>query len=223
MFDNADRLTGRRYPDGSRVTLAYNALSDRTLMQDGNGRTTFGYDNARRLLSVVNPASTRITYGYDGASQRTLLIEVGGGRFTSVWDAAGRIDHMIDTQGYRTSWTYDAANRTLTQRLGNGVRASYSYDNADRLLTLANITSTGTTLSSFYYALDAVGNRTAGGGGGRHARDLELRQHLPAQARDARRHQRLRRDLQLRPGRQPQDHADRRRDHDVYAATRPTN
>ena len=38
--------------------------------------------------------------------------------------------------------------------------ASYSYDNADRLLTLANITSGGTTLSSFYYALDSVGNRS---------------------------------------------------------------
>src|SRR5262245_26793384 len=102
----------------------------------------------------------RITYGYDGARQRTVLVEPDGGRFTYVWDAAGRIDHLIDTQGYRTSWTYNAAGRTLTQRLGNRVRASYTYDDADRLLTLANITPGGTTLSSFAYALDPVGNRT---------------------------------------------------------------
>jgi RHS repeat-associated protein len=129
-------------------------------MQDGNGRTTFGYDNARRLSSVVNSAAKRVTYGYDSADQRALLVEPGGNRFTFTWDAAGRIDHLIDTQGYRTSWTYDAADRVLTQRLGNGVRASYNYDDADRLLKLANITLGGTTLSSFAYVLDAVGNRT---------------------------------------------------------------
>jgi YD repeat-containing protein len=151
---------GRRYPDGSRATFAYNALGDRTLMQDGNGRTTFAYDAARRLSSVVNPAVKRITYGYDGASQRTLLVEPGSGRFSYTWDVAGRIDHLINPQANRTTWTYDAANRTTTQRLANGIRASYGYDDADRLLKLANIKSDGTTISSFYYALDAVGNRT---------------------------------------------------------------
>src|SRR5262249_6304908 len=60
----------------------------------------------------------------------------------------------------RTRWTYDAADRTTTQRLANGIRASYGCDDADRLLKLANINSAGTTISSFYYALDTVGNRT---------------------------------------------------------------
>jgi RHS repeat-associated protein len=46
-------------------------------------------------------------------------------------------------------------------RLANGVRASYSYNNADQLTRLANVTSSATTLSSFTYKLDAVGNRKA--------------------------------------------------------------
>jgi len=40
------------------------------------------------------------------------------------------------------------------------VRVSNTYDNADHLLLLANLTSTGTTLSSFNYAYNGVGNRT---------------------------------------------------------------
>jgi RHS repeat-associated protein len=160
VYDDDDRLTGRRYPDGSRVTFAYTSLGDRSLMQDANGRTTFAYDAAQRLASVVNPALKRITYGYDGASERTLLIEPGSGRFSYTWDVVGRIDHLINPQANRTTWTYDAANRTTAQRLANGIRVSYGYDDADRLLKLANIKSDGTTISSFYYALDSVGNRT---------------------------------------------------------------
>jgi len=40
------------------------------------------------------------------------------------------------------------------------VRVSNTYDNADHLLLLANLNSTGTTLSSFNYAYNGVGNRT---------------------------------------------------------------
>src|SRR5262249_50296718 len=92
--------------------------------------------------------------------QPTLMVEPGGGRFTYAWDAAGRRDYLVNPQSQRTTWTFDNSDRMRTQRLGNGLRASYSYDDADRLLTLANITSGGTTISSFAYTLDVVGNRT---------------------------------------------------------------
>src|SRR5438045_717931 len=45
-------------------------------------------------------------------------------------------------------------------RFANTTRSSYAYDNAGRLLRLANLSATSTTLSSFAYKLDAVGNRT---------------------------------------------------------------
>ena len=45
-------------------------------------------------------------------------------------------------------------------RLGNGTRATYTYDSADRLTRLVNIYPNGTTISSFGYKLDNVGNRT---------------------------------------------------------------
>ena len=40
------------------------------------------------------------------------------------------------------------------------VVASNTYDNANQLLLLANITTGGTTLSSFNYTYNPVGNRT---------------------------------------------------------------
>ena len=67
---------------------------------------------------------------------------------------------LVNPQGYRTSWTHDAADRVKVQYLGNNTRASYSYDDANHILKLANIRSDVTTISSFDYAYDSVGNRT---------------------------------------------------------------
>ena len=66
---------------------------------------------------------------------------------------------MTNPQAQRATWSYDAASRVTGIHFANTTRASYSYDNANRLLRVANLSSTSTTLSSFSYALDAVGNR----------------------------------------------------------------
>jgi RHS repeat-associated protein len=160
VYDAADRLTGRRYSDGSRVTLGYDSTDRRTVLNDTTGRTTSSFDAAGRLSMVVSPAGKRLTYSYDGVGQRTLLRDPDGGRTTYTWDDAGRITKLINPWAERTSWSYDNASRRTVQYLANGIRASYSYDAADRLKRLANIKSDGTTISSFDYAVDAVGNRT---------------------------------------------------------------
>ena len=43
--------------------------------------------------------------------------------------------------------------------MDNGTRASYTYDDAGRIVVLANIRSSGTTISSFEYSYDGAGNR----------------------------------------------------------------
>jgi len=108
---------------------------------------------------VINPASLRLTYAYDAASQRNYLIDPEPARFTYVFDAAGRTSYVANPQGQRATWSYDAASRVTGIHFANTTRASYLYDNANRLLRVANVSSPSTTLSSFSYALDAVGNR----------------------------------------------------------------
>jgi RHS repeat-associated protein len=159
VYDNDDRLTGQRYPDGTRVTFAYDKASRRTLLNDGTGRTTSTFDPAGRLSAVVNPAGLRLTYAYDAASRRKYLIEPEGARFTYVFDPVGRTSYVANPQAQRATWSYDAASRVMGIQFANTTRTSYSYDNASRLLRVANLTSSNTTLSSFTYALDAVGNR----------------------------------------------------------------
>ena len=44
--------------------------------------------------------------------------------------------------------------------MANGTLASNTYDDANQILLLANLTTSGTTLSSFNYTYNPVGNRT---------------------------------------------------------------
>ena len=142
------------------MSLAYDAANQRTLLNDSTGPTTSTYDADGRLSTVINPAGLRLTYAYDGVGQRNYLIEPEGLRFSYVYDAAGRIGQLINPQGECTSWAYDPANRVTSIRLANATRTSYVYDDDNRLLRMLNLSPTLTTLSSFAYNYDAVGNRT---------------------------------------------------------------
>jgi len=139
--------------------MTYDADSHRTVLSDWTGLYTSAYDPDGRLSSVVNPAGIVITYNYDAVSQRAWMAQPTG-TFTYVYDPVGRISNLTNPESQVTTWSYDAANRVTAQLLANGVRVSNTYDDADRLLLLANLTSTGTTLSSFNYAYNAAGNRS---------------------------------------------------------------
>jgi YD repeat-containing protein len=141
------------------VSHNYDADNQRTVLSDWTGLYTSTYDADGRLSAVVNPAGVAITYSYDAVGQRAWMAQPTG-RFTYVYDPAGRICILTNPEGQLTTWSYDANSRVTAQLLANGVRVSNTYDNADHLLVLANLNSTATTLSSFNYNYNAVGNRT---------------------------------------------------------------
>jgi RHS repeat-associated protein len=159
VYDADSRLTGQQYQDGTRATMTYDANSRRKVLNDWTGLYTSAYDPDGRLSSVVNPAAISITYNYDAVGQRATMAEPTG-TFTYVYDPAGRISNLTNPEGQVTSWSYDNASRVTAQLLANGVRVSNTYDNADHLLLLANLAPGGTTLSSFAYTYNPVGNRT---------------------------------------------------------------
>jgi len=145
------RLRERYCPDVTEVTL--------TLIHDSTSKHRYIHDDLNRMGATVNSDGKRIICSYDAVGQRSEMVDPDGGRFTYAYDDAGRTDHLINPEDQRTTWAYDAAGRVTSQLLANGTRASYTYDDADRIVVLANIRSSGTTISSFEYSYDAVGNR----------------------------------------------------------------
>ena len=157
-YDFASRLVGQQYQDGTRLTNTYDANGQRTVLSDWTGSYTSSFDPVGRLSSVVNPAGIAITYGYDAASQRAAMSQPTG-LFTYSHDPAGRIANLINPEGQTTSWQYDAASRVLATRW-RMARWRRILTMRGSILLLANLTTGGTTLSSFNYTYNPVGNRT---------------------------------------------------------------
>ncbi len=161
LYDAAGRITGRRMPDGSRHTFAYDPAGHRTLAHDPTGRYTSTFDARGLLATKTDPADKTVSYTVDSLGRRRAMLDPDGGRTTYTHDLAGRQTAQVNPLGHRTTFSYDQAHRTTSVQLGNGARTSYVHDPADRLTGLFNLDSAAAVLSSFTYTYDNVGNRTS--------------------------------------------------------------
>lgn len=141
--------------------MAYDAVSNRTLLADSTGRYTTLYDALDRPRAVTSPGNLTISYSFDAAGRRATMVEPSGGRFTYGYSATNLNTLIVNPQGDRTTWQHDANARVTAQRLANGIRVSYAYDDGDRLLRLTNLTSAGATITSYRDTWDAASNRIA--------------------------------------------------------------
>jgi len=157
-YDDANRLTTVTYPVGS-LTLTYDDVGNLLTMVDSTGTTTYTHDDLNRILSATSPGPNTVSYTYDSDGNLATLTYPGSEVATYSHDDAGRLTSVTDWLEKATSYTYDDAGNVLSASYPNGVTATYTYDDAGRLASVVN--SQGeTTLSSYTYTLDAVGNRT---------------------------------------------------------------
>ena len=142
------------------MSFTYDDAGNRLTMTDGTGTTDFTYDNLNRPTFISDGAANVVGYGYDAAGRRTSITYPGStGTVTYGYDDANRLTSVTDWLSMATSYTYDAANRLTSTTLGNGLISDRTYDDSNRLLTLVNRDGL-TTISSYTYTLDNVGNRS---------------------------------------------------------------
>lgn len=159
------------------VDYAYNAVSFRTQMVDPTGTTSYTPDALDRVLSVTFPGPKIIIYTYDDApsgsaadypGRRTKITYPDGKYVDYTYRADGLLNTVSDWLGKQTVYTYDYAGRLTETRLPNTTCTMYGYDAANRLTSVVNrrmvdpliCAPTDTTISSYTYTLDSVGNRT---------------------------------------------------------------
>ncbi|MER8188653.1 DUF6531 domain-containing protein [Kitasatospora sp. NPDC094015] len=149
-YDTRGALTGRQYPDGEKLTYAYDDDGRRTKLTTDGASTTYTYDLANNLTNTTLPG----TNGYTE---------------TRTYDPASRLASIGSTKGTTTlaSWqlTRDAAGQPTkvdANRLGLGTGTqNYTYDQAGRLASGCPLTPTtvGCTAGALTYTYDKVGNR----------------------------------------------------------------
>jgi RHS repeat-associated protein len=166
-----DALTGVVYTNATTatpsVTFTYETAYPRlATMTDGIGVTSYTYSpvgtlGAGQRATVDGPlANDTLSYTYDELGRmhtRSL------GAVTDTWnfDVLGRLQTEVDPIGTFT-FAYDGATRRMHQlTYPNGQTSTYAYlgNSGDRRLQdIHHQTGSGTTLSRFTYAYDAVGN-----------------------------------------------------------------
>jgi RHS repeat-associated protein len=159
-FDEIGRLKAIDYSDATPdVSYSYDANSNRMAMSDGSGTASYIYDSLDRLKSVARGTDT-YSYEYDQIGNVTSRTYPDGTAAAYAYDDDARLQ-TVASGGQTTTYGYDQSGNLVSTALpsGTGITETRTYDRAGRLQELRN-TRGGTTLSSFAYTLDPVGNPT---------------------------------------------------------------
>ena len=150
------------------MTKTYDDASRLLTLNNANSALTYTYDFAGQLTgetqNVTGLGAKTVAYTYDGDGNRATLTYPGGK--VAAYSYTGR--NQVDTITYDgppplVNYDYDLAGNRTVKTLENSTRAVSTYDDASRLTALDAQRSSGgvwTSLQSFAYTLNSVGNRT---------------------------------------------------------------
>src|SRR6185503_12976883 len=124
------------------LQYALDPNGNRTQLTDGDGTTSFVYDELNRMTSASypmipgGPIASSVPYNLDALGNR-----LGDGTTSFSYNASNRIanpGYTYDDNGNllsdgTTSYSYDAANR-LIQSVKSGIATTYGYDGKGNLI-----------------------------------------------------------------------------------------
>jgi RHS repeat-associated protein len=155
-YDDLNRLIQINYFDNQTVNFTYTLNSLRQTAVDARGTTQYTYDNRDRITTIAQPNGQTVQYTYNPAGNR-LTLATAAGTVQYHYDDAERLDTVTDPSGV-TGFVYDNLGLRTQKNLPNGVTVDYIYDSLNRLTSINQHKGT-TTLASYAYTLDPVGNR----------------------------------------------------------------
>lgn len=162
-YDAYDRLTERRYQDGTRVMFTYTPMGQRASATDARGTTVYDYDVRDRRISAIKPDGRKLEYAYDGQGRRTrLTATVGADTLVTNYDydTAGRLITVTDPLGRTYTHSYDANGNRVSLAQPNGSVTMYSYNALNRLGSLTTThPGLGQMIQSYVFTLGPTGNR----------------------------------------------------------------
>lgn len=156
-YDLDNRITGTARGD-TGTSFEYDGAGNLRSMVTENGiRLSVDTDPAGRLTGISDPESgLRFGLEYDPLARPTVSIDPAGNRTEHEYDAAGRLTLTRSADGSTESRSYDAAGRLIEVRLSSGATTQFEYDLAGQLIAQTDPVGARTE-----FAYDESGNRIA--------------------------------------------------------------
>jgi RHS repeat-associated protein len=167
-------------PNGVSVDYTYDDLNRLSTVVDnrlsGNRTTTYSYDNASNVATVVYPNGLTSTFTYD-AMNRLTAMNAGTANYSYQLGPTGNRINATEGNGRSLTWSYDGIYRLTSEQIANDPEkndgsVSYGLDPVGNRLSMTS-TLPGINSGSFGYnaddeisseSYDANGNVLATGG-----------------------------------------------------------
>jgi len=165
VYDDHNRLKEKNYNDNSQnVDYEYFLNGKLKQVYQGNDtslKTAFTYNDLNLVESVTDRYGKTVSYTYDNGGRLTAIHYPGGFDVTYTYDTADRLEEVFAEGSRLVTYEYDNAGNLVKIDRANDVDTWYYYDDASRLTSLTEKTSSGSTLWSYTFVLDHVGNHTS--------------------------------------------------------------
>ncbi|MCA2216599.1 DUF6531 domain-containing protein [Jidongwangia harbinensis] len=119
----------------TRVKVADGLVTE--TVDPGGARTSFAYDDGRRLTGVTDPLGGTTRYEYDQAGRRVATVTPTGRVTRDTRDALGRVTATTQPSGARSTYRYSGTGRLLAVTDPAGAVTAHEYDAAgQRIATI---------------------------------------------------------------------------------------
>ena len=155
-WDNLDRLTSTRFPDGSTISNIYTKL-DLTATKDRLGNWTYlGYDSLRRNTAITNELGRVTINNYCTCGALESVLDAASQLTQFFYDNQGNLTNTVYADGYAAFKTCNLLGQVVTAGDSAGQRLTNTYNDQGLLAALSN--AAGQVRSQAFDALNRVTN-----------------------------------------------------------------
>lgn len=135
-YNDAGALDLIDYDTGTDTDFGYDDAGRLISMVDGSGTTEWEYDDASQLTDFDSPQGD-VDYSYFDDGQLETMTNVGVGDTDFTYDEdTGQLLSIINHNSETTSFDYDDLGRLEKKTFHTGVYELYGYDERNRLLSI---------------------------------------------------------------------------------------
>lgn len=133
-FDSKMRTILQKFPDGSRMSYAYDDEKREVELTERNGsRVTYVHDKQYRdIRHIYSDGEER--FEYNKLNQKTLVVDKLGNRTQFGYDSRGNLTRIINALGVKTEIQYNENNQPTYMAVNGKEKARNRYDEEGNLI-----------------------------------------------------------------------------------------